>query len=141
MTGVQTCALPICKELQRLSHDDRVYAVTFSPDGKQLATVSRDKTARLWLWQPEDLINQLCSRLIHNLTWDEWQKYFEDEPYHKTCEQLPVAYNYQENGKQLVRVGKTAEAVRMIQQLNAADSQLKLDQEQTLRKWMVPQCH
>jgi dipeptidyl aminopeptidase/acylaminoacyl peptidase len=126
------------QEVQRLHHDGPVNAVTFSPDGKQLATASDDKTARIWLWRPVDLINQLCTRLLHNLTWDEWHKYFEDEPYRKTCELLPVAPDYQEKGKQLVKEGKTVEALRMIQQLNAADPALKLDQEQTLQKWAAP---
>ena len=69
------------------------------------------------------------------MTWDDWQKYFEDEPYRKTCDLLPVASKYQETGKQLLRKEKFDEARRMIQQLNAADPALKLDQEQTLRNW------
>ena len=51
---------------------------------------------------------------------------------------MPVAPKYQEKGKQLVGEGKTAEAVRMIQQLNTADPALKLDQEQTIGKWTAP---
>jgi Tol biopolymer transport system component len=31
-----------------LAHDDSVYAVAFSPDGRTVLTGSRDKTARLW---------------------------------------------------------------------------------------------
>ena len=36
------------KELQRFSHDDPVTAVSFSPDGKTLASGSQDNTVRVW---------------------------------------------------------------------------------------------
>src|SRR5436190_467984 len=34
--------------LARLSHDDAVASVTFSPDGRWLATGSGDRTVRVW---------------------------------------------------------------------------------------------
>src|SRR5205085_11129765 len=33
---------------QPLEHDDRVYQVVFSADGRTVLTASRDRTARLW---------------------------------------------------------------------------------------------
>jgi len=71
----------------RLAHDAEVMAVAFSPDGRRLATAS-GKTARLW--RPEDLIQQACRRLEHNLTVDEWHQYLGEEPYRATCPNLPT---------------------------------------------------
>jgi WD40 repeat protein len=43
----------------------------------------------VYLWQPEDLINEACRRLNRNLTEKEWRQYFPDEPYRKICSNLP----------------------------------------------------
>ena len=77
------------KELVRRKHDDDVNAVTFTPDGKYIATASLDKTARIWLWRPEDMINEACSRRPDNFNLAEWRMYMGDEPYRKTCPELP----------------------------------------------------
>ena len=124
-------------ELELLSQDDLVNALIFSPDGQRLATKSTDNTVRLWSGQPhrEDLISQLCTRLDRNLTWKEWQDYFKNIAYRKTCEKLPIAQDFQQKWKILIRDGEKTKAENMIKQLNLADPALKLDQEQMLQKW------
>ena len=76
-------------ELARIPHARRVNAVTFSPDGTQLATGSDDHTVRVWPWRANDLIQIGCSVLSRNLTQNEWQEYLGDEPYQRTCLNLP----------------------------------------------------
>ena len=77
------------QELTQLSHADAVSAVAFSRDGKYLATTSRDKTVSVTVWRAEDMIAVACARLNRNLTQEEWKQYLGDEPYRKTCENLP----------------------------------------------------
>ncbi|MBD2183413.1 caspase family protein [Planktothrix sp. FACHB-1355] len=46
-------------------------------------------TVHIFLWRPEDLTNEACARLNRNLTQQEWRQFFPDEPYRKTCPNLP----------------------------------------------------
>jgi len=77
------------QELARMTCASLVEAVAFSPDGRWLATASGG-TVQVWLWRPEDLIAEACSRLPRNLTLEEWGQFIGDEPYHPTCPNLPV---------------------------------------------------
>jgi WD40 repeat protein len=123
------------KELYRLAHGDWVTDVSFSPDGKFLATASADGAARLWHWQPMDLIAQACGFLTRNFSWEEWRQYFENEPYRKTCENLPVHPSLFEAAQMLADEGQSDGAIGMIQQINKADPSLHLDPQAELKKW------
>jgi WD40 repeat protein/CHAT domain-containing protein len=73
------------EEVARITFEEPVRAITLSPNGEWLATVTVDNTARLWGWWTEDLIAEACTRLPRNLTQEEWNQYFSDEPYQATC--------------------------------------------------------
>jgi WD40 repeat protein len=85
------------QEVFRITHESAVQNVAFSPDGRYLTTLSvasmgdarSFSTVQAWLWRPQDLIADACSRLIRNLTPDEWRQHLGDEPYRKTCPNLP----------------------------------------------------
>jgi WD40 repeat protein len=66
----------------------------FSPDGhflvRPLANPGQSAVpAASLLWQPHDLVTQVCARLLRNLTQAEWTQYLSDAPYRKICPDLP----------------------------------------------------
>jgi WD40 repeat protein len=71
-------------------HGNLVKSVSFSPDGNYAMSGSVDKTARIWLWHPEDLISQTCENLPRNLTREEWNTYLEGELYQAICADLAI---------------------------------------------------
>jgi WD40 repeat protein len=71
-------------------HDSTVISVSFSEDGKSAISSDGTGSVRIWLWNPDDLINDVCSRLLFNIPKDVWEHFFGDEPYHVTCPNLPV---------------------------------------------------
>ena len=72
-----------------LKYKDGVSGVAFGPDGELLATGTADKTAQVQPWRSEDLLNGVCTRLTRNLTREEWRRNLGEEPYRRTCENLP----------------------------------------------------
>ncbi|MDL1911870.1 TIR domain-containing protein [Chloroflexi bacterium CFX6] len=82
------------QEMARIRHGNNpVTSVSFSPDGTRLFTVSR-KVVRIWdiagipLAPKEQLISIACSRLLTNLSREDWQIYFTNEEYRSTCPNL-----------------------------------------------------
>ncbi|MEZ4727631.1 MAG: WD40 repeat domain-containing protein [Caldilineaceae bacterium] len=71
-------------------HTDGVLGVAFSSDGRWIATGSSDGNVRLWPQYIDDLIDLACRGAGRNMTLYEWQRYFGDEPYHKSCERWPI---------------------------------------------------
>jgi WD40 repeat protein len=75
------------KRIALVRHDDNETTVAFSHNGVRVVSggFRSDRTARVWLWRPEDLVNELCSRLQRNLTHSEWNQDLPAEPYRSTC--------------------------------------------------------
>ena len=97
------CASPLVKVWDRetgapiatLRHQGLIQDVSFSPDGRFLATnvwMSEESgmaPASVWMWNLRDLVAEACARLPRNLTRDEWTSALGDQPYRKTCDRLP----------------------------------------------------
>ncbi|MCI0553114.1 MAG: WD40 repeat domain-containing protein [Anaerolineae bacterium] len=77
------------KEVAHMTQDRGLNAVAFSPDGKYVVS-GGNIAARVWLWRPDDLIADACSRLPRNITRAEWKQYVGDEPYQAVCTNLPI---------------------------------------------------
>lgn len=83
------------KEIARIPHIDIVNGVSFSGDGKILATGS-SKVLQFWdiskirRIRKDDLVVTACSRLIENFDTAQWTALFGDEKYRTLCENLPV---------------------------------------------------
>jgi WD40 repeat protein len=79
------------QEVARLTCDYSIGHVVFSPDGRRVASVSEgeDWAIYIWRWRPDDLIAEACKRVLRNLSEEEWKLYLPDEPYRKTCLNLP----------------------------------------------------
>lgn len=83
------------QEMARIPHGNPITSVSFSPDGRQLFTVSR-KVVRIWdvnsirLVPTEELIPFACSHLVSNLNQEMWSIFFGGEEYRPICPNLPT---------------------------------------------------
>lgn len=83
------------REIARIPHIDIVNGVSFSADGKILATGS-SKVLQFWdvskiqRIRKDDLVPTACSRLVRNFDTSQWSTLFGDEKYRTLCENLPV---------------------------------------------------
>jgi WD40 repeat protein len=87
--AVRVFQMPGGTEVAGMAHTVSANGVAFSPDGKYLATTSDDRTARVWVVAPDDLLGEACGLVARNLALEEWRQYLRDEPYRKTCPDLP----------------------------------------------------
>jgi WD40 repeat protein len=82
VTGARLAQLPDAGYLR---------AAAFSPDGRYVLAGYEERSSALWLWRSSDLRDQACARLTHNLSRDEWERWFPKQPYRQTCANLPPA--------------------------------------------------
>lgn len=62
-----------------------VDSAIFTPDGRHIATTSRDNSLILWRWQIDELIERACEQLGRNFSTEEWQDFLPGVPYRETC--------------------------------------------------------
>jgi WD40 repeat protein len=80
------------EEVSRLALTGGARAAVLSPDTATLTTISLVGRTLLVVHHPlgqQALLAATCARLSRNLTAQEWKEYVGDEPYRKTCPNLP----------------------------------------------------
>jgi WD40 repeat protein len=68
-------------------HGGEVWPIHFSPDGRRLVALGWDLL--LWNLDPIAWEAMACALAGRNLTFEEWTQFLGDEPYRKTCPDLP----------------------------------------------------
>lgn len=82
---------PTADSILLAGHQGPVWTVAFSANGRWIATGGQDGTARLWTpLTIEEVVQLACHIAGRNLTAGEWEQYFGDETYRRTCPNLPL---------------------------------------------------
>jgi WD40 repeat protein/tetratricopeptide (TPR) repeat protein len=118
-----------------LTHEGKVKTATFSSQGRYVATIGENNAVHVWLWQPTALIEEACQRLTRNFSLEEWQQYFGKEPYHKTCQNLPVHPSLIEAGRNFARKGDLSAATAIFRRIQEIEPESSINPEFEVRKF------
>ncbi len=70
-------------------HKEAILKAIWNDDEPRILTASVDGTARRWYARMEDLLTAACQQAPRNMSLEEWQHFIGDEPYRRTCPDLP----------------------------------------------------
>lgn len=106
----------------------------FTPNSEQIITGNDDGIIRMWRTRKliprvttDLLIEETCRRLSRNLTLKEWQEFFGDEPYGRTCDNLPIDPAFLTAARELAGAGNLTASIKQFQRANELDPSLALD--------------
>jgi WD40 repeat protein len=65
-------------------------SAAFSSNGRYLLTRIDERSVAVWVWRSSDLRDEACTRFTSNLSHAEWSQWLPNQPYRRTCPNLPV---------------------------------------------------
>jgi WD40 repeat protein/serine/threonine protein kinase len=68
-----------------IGHTGRINSLAYNPNGLNVATGSLDSSVILWDVSLASWQNRACAIANRSLTAQEWDRYFQNTPYHETC--------------------------------------------------------
>jgi tetratricopeptide (TPR) repeat protein len=117
--------------------DGRIFALSFSPDGKTLITATEERGLLSWDVDPESWRLRACAIANRNLTYDEWTQFLGEQPYRATCPMLPIDPNMLEEGRRRARSGDVEGAITIFERYRDLTSQLPFDPRKEALKFSV----
>lgn len=123
------------RELDIVKHEDAINDAVFSPDAVWLVTASSDRSVRFWPLRDKELRTEAMARLGRNLTYEEWRKFFPDEPYSRTCAALPVHPSVRDKARALAAAGDVSGATALFRQILKAEPTSPFDPVAEARKF------
>ena len=110
-------AAPAAEPVVLRGHEAAVWSVAFSADGAWLASGSSDNTVRLWRDSVKATLALACTTAGRNLSSDEWQSYFGEEQYRRTCNDQPLHPSLFDRVTELIENGQKQQAISLSQRM------------------------
>jgi WD40 repeat protein len=133
ITGGKPSVAPITLR----GHTGQVVDLVYDTDGQRLISASLDGTARIWNAKVDSFILLACRQVHRNLSWEEWDRYLEGDPYDLPCPELPVHPSFIESAREMARKQDINEAVARFQRAIELGANLDFDPEEEARKLAV----
>ena len=107
--------------------------LAFHPQGDFI--VAGDSQGNLVVWDIGVSPESLCQQANRNFSQTEWVQYFPEEPYRKTCPQLPLHPSLLKVADDLARAGNRAEAIQAYQNILTLEPDLNINPQQRAKEF------
>jgi WD40 repeat protein/tetratricopeptide (TPR) repeat protein len=124
--------------LLRTGTTSDIERVAYSPDGGMLVSTSWNDGAFAWDVSERSWMDRACGIAGRNLTQEEWQRAFGDQPYRLTCASLPAHPTVVDAAMALAREGDVDAAAVILRRVAEVDPSHAPDTAALLKDAGVP---